>query len=137
MKFNYINRIRFLTFCVLAFSLLLISRLYFLQVVHGDTYSNRADRQYSSTAQKIFDRGSIFFTNKDGSLVSAATLKSGFIIAVNTEILKNPEEVWQKINEIMPIEKEEFMAKATKPKDRYEEVAIHVDVYITYSGIII
>jgi cell division protein FtsI/penicillin-binding protein 2 len=127
MKFNYINRIRFLTFCVLAFSLLLISRLYFLQVVHGDTYSNRADRQYSSTAQKIFDRGSIFFTNKDGSLVSAATLKSGFIIAVNTEILKNPEEVWQKINEIMPIEKEEFMAKATKPKDRYEEVAIHVD----------
>lgn len=127
MKINYINRIRFLTFCIIAFSLLLISRLYFLQIMEGDSYSNKADRQYSSTSKKIFDRGSIFFTNKDGSLVSAATLKSGFIIAVNPEILKNPEEVWQKLNEIMPTDKDEFIAKATKLKDPYEEIAVHVD----------
>ncbi len=127
MKINYINRIRFLTICVIAFSLLLISRLYFLQIVEGDSYSNKADRQYSSTSKKIFDRGSIFFTNKDGSLVSAATLKSGFIIAVNPEIIKNPEEVWAKVNEIIPIDKEEFIAKATKQKDPYEEIAVHVD----------
>ncbi len=127
MKSNYINRIRFISVCVVAFALLIIGRLYFLQVVEGDKYSNKADRQYSSTSKKIFDRGSIFFTNKDGSLVSAATLKSGFIIAVNPEILKDPESVWLKVNEILPIDKDEFITKATKTKDPYEEIANHVD----------
>ncbi len=127
MKFNYINRIRFLTLCVVAFALLLISRLYFLQVVEGSSYADRADRQYTSTSQKIFDRGSIFFRNKDGSLVSAATLKSGYIISINPEIIKNPEEVWDKLSQVLQLDKEVFLAKANKKNDPYEEIANKVE----------
>jgi stage V sporulation protein D (sporulation-specific penicillin-binding protein) len=130
MKFNHLTRIRFLSFCIFAFAALLVGRLYFLQVMESEMYSSKADRQYQSTSKNVFDRGSIFFQNKDGSLVSAATLRSGFIVAINPEILKDPESVWQKVNEIMPIDHDEFISKATKTKDPYEEIAVHIDTDI-------
>ncbi len=130
MKFNYPSRIRFITFCFLTFALLLISRLYFLQVMESDKYAGKADRQYVSASKNVFDRGTIFFQNKDKSLVSAATLKSGFIVAINPEVLKEPEEAYKTINEILPVDFDEFMAKASKLKDPYEEIAVHVDTDI-------
>ena len=127
MKSNYSGRIRFVSICILIFAFLLIGRLYVLQIVDNDFYLNKADRQYSSSSIKIFDRGTIFFQNKDGSLVSAATLEAGFIIAINPEILKNPEDVYKTLNEIIPIDHDAFLVKASKLGDPYEEIATHVD----------
>ena len=127
MKFNYQSRIRLISFGIFIFALVIIVRLYFLQIVDNDFYISKADKQYTSTAQKIFSRGSIFFQNKDGSLVSAATLKSGYIVAVNPEILKDPEFAYQKLNEIIPIDRDLFITKATKLNDPYEEIAIRAD----------
>jgi len=98
-----------------------------LQVVHSDLYSLKADRQYSSSSSGIFSRGSIFFKDKDGSLVSAASLQSGFVVTINPKILKNLEEVYEKINAITPIDREKFFAKALKPSSSYEEVASRVE----------
>lgn len=127
MKSKPLGRIRIISVCVFLFALVLWGRLYMLQVVHSETYTDKADRQYSSTNQSVFNRGTIFFQNKDSVQVSAATLKSGFLLAINPEILKNPEEVYKKINEVLPLDKEAFMAKAGKKNDPYEEVATHVD----------
>ena len=85
---------------------MLIGRLYILQIVRNDTYSTKADRQYSSSSNKVFSRGSIYFQNKDKTLVSAATLKSGFIVAINPKVLKDPEQVYERIKDIIPVEKE-------------------------------
>lgn len=98
--------------------------------MESDKYVSKADRQYQSASKNVFDRGTIFFTNKDGSLVSAATLNSGFIVAVNPEVLKDPESVWQTLNSIMPTDHDTFITKATKVKDPYEEIAVHVDTDI-------
>lgn len=95
--------------------------------MESDKYTSKADRQYQSTSKNVFDRGTIFFTNKDGSLVSAATLNSGFIVAVNPEVLKDPETVWKTLNDILPNDHDTFISKATKKNDPYEEVAIRVD----------
>ncbi len=130
MKYSHPTRIRLISVCILFFAALLIGRLYFLQIVHHDFYSEKADRQYSSVGNKTFGRGSIFFQNKDGTLVSGATLKSGYIVAVNTQILKNPEQVFESIKDLLPIEREDFLAKATKPNDPYEEVASRVDLEV-------
>ncbi len=126
-KFSYIIRIRIISLCIFAFAILLIGRLYFLQVVDNSVYIDKADRQYSSTSKNIFSRGSIFFQNKDGSLVSAATLQSGFTIAVNPQVLKNPEDAYIKLNELLPTDHDLFIAKATKKGDPYEEIAQHID----------
>ncbi|MEQ1561359.1 MAG: penicillin-binding protein 2 [Nitrospira sp.] len=130
MKQNYSNRIRVISVFIFLFALILVGRLYILQVVDNNLYLDKADRQYSSTSKNIFSRGTIFFQNKDKSLVSAATLKSGFTIAVNPEVLKNPEDVYIKINEILPLDHDVFIAKATKPKDPYEEIATKVDLEV-------
>ncbi|KKR80876.1 MAG: Peptidoglycan glycosyltransferase [Parcubacteria group bacterium GW2011_GWD1_40_9] len=123
-------RTRFISICFFVFALLLVGRLYFLQIVDNDLYVNKANKQYSSTSKNIFSRGTIFFQNKDGVLVSAATLKSGYIVAVNPGVLTDPDLVYSKINELLPIPRDVFMTKATKKGDPYEEVATRVDLDI-------
>src|SRR3989344_5727800 len=105
MTFNPLARIRFISLCVFAFAVLLLGRLYILQVVNADTYTVKADRQYTSASANVFSRGTIFFTNNDQSLVSAATLESGFVIAINPSVLKNPKEAYDKLNSLLPVDK--------------------------------
>ncbi len=71
----------------------------------------------------MFDRGNILFSGKDGSLVSAATLKSGFKVAIVPRDTINPESVYQSLNSIVPLDHDVFIAKAAKKADPYEEVA--------------
>ncbi len=127
MKSNYSYRVRLISVLFFLFAILLIGRLYLLQIIDNDFYINKANRQYTSTSKNVFSRGTIFFQNKDNTLVSAATLKSGYIVAVNPGILKDPETVYQKLNEILPTEHDVFLAKATKENDPYEEIAVHID----------
>ena len=122
--FNYSNRIRIISICMFLFAVLLVGRLYILQVVNNDLYIDKADRQYVSASKNIFSRGSIYFQNKDGSLVSGATLEAGFTVAINPQILKNPEEAYLKLNEIIPLDHDIFITKATKQGDPYEEIAL-------------
>jgi stage V sporulation protein D (sporulation-specific penicillin-binding protein) len=73
---RYIGRIRVLTaVCVLA-ALIIVGRLYYLQVMRGDWYARRADAQFVSTQDPLLDRGTIYFTDKDGNQITAATLNS-------------------------------------------------------------
>lgn len=124
MKSSYTNRIRLISIFIFLFAVLLISRLYMLQVVDKDIYQDKADRQYSSTAKSIYSRGTIFFRNKDGSLVSAATLKSGSIITINPEVLSEPEVVYEKIKTIVDVDHDTFLQKSLKKGDPYEEIAV-------------
>ncbi|KND48928.1 MAG: cell division protein FtsI (penicillin-binding protein 3) [Parcubacteria bacterium C7867-005] len=118
------NRLRFLSIAVIVFALVLISKLYWVQIVSGDRYEGLADHQYVA-GSSYFDRGSIFFSAKDGSTVPAATLKTGFILAINPQILsKDPDigAVYEKINNITPIDKDSFLSKINKESDPYEEI---------------
>lgn len=126
MRPNSISRIRLIFLLMSLFALVLVARLFFIQVINGKAYEEEAENQYVVSARESFDRGEIFFREKDGQLVSAATLKSGFTIAINPTILKNPESVYDKISAIYPIDKKTFLEKAAKTYDPYEEVAKRV-----------
>jgi penicillin-binding protein 2B len=127
-KSKPLTRIRIISIGIFLFALLLLVRLYTLQIVHSEIYEDKADRQYSSTNQGVFSRGTIFFRSKEGTLVSAATLKSGFIVAINPEILKNPEDAYSRVNNLLPLDRDAFLAKAAKKNDPYEEIATRVDL---------
>ena len=101
----------------------LITRLYFLQVVYSSAFRLKADHQYSTPVNGIFDRGSILFVDKNGVQTSAATLKSGFMLAINPKLIVAPETVYQKLSAIFPLDHTVFIKKATKKNDTYEEVA--------------
>jgi cell division protein FtsI/penicillin-binding protein 2 len=109
-------------FAVLVF----IAKLFYLQIIHGHQYEQLADRQYVTNTANLFDRGSIYFTNKDGNQVSAATLKSGFKIALNTKISGDPYVLYEKIGKILGTEHDYFIGQAGRQNDPYVEIATNV-----------
>src|SRR3989344_4404765 len=119
-------RLRFLSGVLLFFALLLIARLYFLQIVHGEEYVLKAERQYASGAGGLYDRGLIYFTRKDGTVISAATLATGFTLALNPSLLEDAEAAYVALSDIIALSREEFSARAAKTDDPYEELMHHV-----------
>ena len=96
------NRLRLLSLIVFLFAIMLAAKLYLVQIVSGEEYTAKAEHQYV-TGENYFDRGSIFFTTKEGILVPAASIKLGFILNINPEILRqnnNIDNVYEIINEI-------------------------------------
>lgn len=120
-------RIRFLSFFVVCLTVLLVVRLFFLQVVQNSYYTDKADRQYQRPQSDLPNRGTIFFKQQDGGLVSAATMRDGFLAAINPSKLKDPESVYQKLTELFPLERESFFKKASKTSDPHEEIATRLD----------
>ncbi|MFO0718970.1 MAG: penicillin-binding protein 2 [Candidatus Paceibacterota bacterium] len=120
--------IRFIFSFILLCVFVLVFRLYVIQVVDAEKYSASADQQQKKPTSHLFNRGTISFSKKDGGLVSAATLQSGYIVAINPQILKNPEEVYEKLSSIVPdIDRDTFLAKANKVNDPYEEILKRVN----------
>lgn len=125
MRAQFRSRIRLvLAFFILA-ALGILVRLYFVQIVHGEEYSQKADRQFSSGGGGLFDRGSIYFTRKDGTLISAATLATGFLVAINPQVLGDPETAYSAIISVASstISRDAFLTAAAKKSRVYIEVA--------------
>ena len=83
MKYSFFTRGKILVFLILFFGLILIAKLFLVQVVQRNFYSMQADRQYSTPSSNIFERGTIFFQRRNGQLVSAGTQIDGFKMAIN------------------------------------------------------
>jgi cell division protein FtsI/penicillin-binding protein 2 len=112
---------------MIIFAMFLTTKLYFVQIVSGDTFKERADRQYVRPVGGVFDRGTIFFQAKDSTLMAAASLKLGFTVAINPKILENPEDVYQKLSGLITLNHDDFIARATKENDTYEEIAKRIE----------
>ncbi|MCH7756626.1 penicillin-binding protein 2, partial [Patescibacteria group bacterium] len=132
MRSNLVVRIRLISAVVVLFAVLLVVRLYVIQIIHGEEFSVRADRQYVRPAHNLFDRGSVFFEDKEGRLVSAATLKTGFTVAINPSILEDPEDVYKNISPLIEIEDKIFFLRAGKKEDPYEVIAEHIEPEVAY-----
>ncbi len=123
MNYSFFSRTRILSFFILFFALVLVLRLFWVQVVHTTSYSDRADRQYATPSSNIFERGTIYFERKDGQLVSAAVQTTRFKVAINPSEIVDAENIYQKLSGIIILNHDEFLIKANKKKDPYEEVA--------------
>jgi stage V sporulation protein D (sporulation-specific penicillin-binding protein) len=129
VKHYFQSRIRLFSVFVILCALLLVSRLYYLQIMNGQDFADRADRQYVRPVSNVFDRGSIFFTGKDGSKISAATTKDGFLVTINPQKVRlSGEEVCAKLLPIIEtLDCADVIEKVNKKTDPYEEIAKRVD----------
>ncbi len=125
MRAQFRSRLRLVLAFIFLVALIILIRLYFIQIVHGQDYSQKADRQFASGGSGLFDRGSIYFTRKDGTLISAATLSTGFLVAINPQTLRDPETAYDALYAVAPdsISREAFLALAAKKAQVYIEVA--------------
>ena len=110
--FNF--RIKIIQLLILCVGLVFGAKLFWLQIMNNEVYLAEADRQYITPENRQFDRGSIFFKKKNGELVSAASLFRGFTIAINPELVVNPEETFQQLSNIFELDHDRFLAQATK-----------------------
>jgi len=117
-----IFRIRIITAAIILIAGLLITRLYYVQVMQHDYYVERAERQYVHTVNDLYDRGSIYFTTKSGDLVSAATISSGFVLAVNPTQIIDAEAAHVALSSVYEINKESFIRTVTTPNRTYIEI---------------
>lgn len=126
VKDGFKNRVYWVYAVIFLFGAILTTRLFFIQVVKKEHYQNLANQQYAVPVTDFFSRGGIYFNEKGGKLISAASLKNGFEIAINPSLIDNPENVYKKISDILKISKEDFLKRADKKSDPYEIIASRV-----------
>jgi cell division protein FtsI/penicillin-binding protein 2 len=128
MRAQFRSRVRLILVCIIFGACFVLARLYFVQIMHGAEYAQKADRQFASGGSGLFDRGSIYFTDKDGTIISAATLTTGFLVAINPQVLSDPEAAYRAITALASttIPHDAFITAAAKKNQVYVEVAHHV-----------
>src|SRR3989338_8249083 len=115
------SRIRLLYFFSAVVAVVLLGRLYFVQLVHGEMYLDLADRRHVSKSS-LFDRGSIYFETKEAETVSAASVANGFLLFINPSKISDPGNVFSRLQKLLPeLNKEQFMSSASRGGDIYEE----------------
>ncbi|OHA42252.1 MAG: hypothetical protein A3G59_03065 [Candidatus Taylorbacteria bacterium RIFCSPLOWO2_12_FULL_47_20] len=116
------SRIRLLYFFSAVVAVVLLGRLYFVQLVHGEMYLDLADRRHVSKSS-LFDRGSIYFETKEAETVSAASVANGFLLFINPSKISDPGNVFSRLQKLLPeLNKEQFMSSASREGDIYEEI---------------
>jgi len=121
---QFVIRLRVLFAFVVCIGFVLIANLFYIQVRSGDEFRTQADGQYVVSTYNSFERGSIFFEQKDGTRMSAAGQRSGYKVSINPSTFSaDPDLVFDTINAIHEIDKESFFAALEKKKRTYIEIA--------------
>lgn len=122
------TRVTILMGAVIVVGALVVVRLFFLQVIHGERYDTEFENRFT-TPTGAFDRGGIYFTTKEGTTVAAATIESGYKLAIEPRRVVDPEGTLEKLLLLIPgIDQEKFFASVAKTNDPYEEIASRISV---------
>ena len=123
MRSRFVFRIRLIALFFVVIVAIFFVQLYLVQIVRGHEYRAKAEAQYVKQSSNQIDRGTIFFIERDGKRLAAATLASGYTIALNPSQIADPAAAYDSLKEFMPdLERASFMEKAGKKSDVYEEV---------------
>jgi cell division protein FtsI/penicillin-binding protein 2 len=117
------KRIRILIGIIAFLGICIVGRLFSLQVINQKMYKEKAQRQYLTPIGESFDRGTIYFTKKDGTTVAAATIATGFKLAINPAKIENVKKTYDELSNIVKIDSESFIQRTKKKSDPYEEIA--------------
>lgn len=118
-------RSRLIAILVCLLALIFWARLFHLQVVNGADFDRISRNQVDAGSQYgYFERGNILFKSINGDLVTAAGLKDGYLLAIKPSLITDPEVTYAALSPyIGSMDKEHFLAKASKGDDPYEEIA--------------
>lgn len=112
-------RIYTLVFFVLVFSLVVISRLFFLQVVFGESYRSMAENQHKILQVLNPRRGEIYL--KEGKdffpLATNKDLQMAYVVPKEVE---NGEDVIKKVSPVLGLEEDFVRQKISNPEDMFE-----------------
>lgn len=126
MHKRFLGRSRILTVICIGIALVVIGRLYYLQIMHGGEYRARADAQFIQPATPLLNRGTIYFTDKKGANIAAAVLKDGFSVAVNPTKVVDANALCDVLQSTISLDQKDCLLKATKKGTQYQLLAQHL-----------
>jgi stage V sporulation protein D (sporulation-specific penicillin-binding protein) len=122
-----INRVGFFTISAIIFIALCLARLFYLQVVHGAEYKQKAVNQYVPLSAPIFNRGSVMMRSKNGDLTPLASLEEFYTLTINPNQVRDAVATYEAFkNAGVAVDKAVFLEKSAKKNDQYEEIAKNV-----------
>lgn len=125
MKKGLLANIWIINISVLIFTFILIGKLGYLQIVKGAEYRQKVESQYSVSLDTTFNRGSIFFTEKTGRKISAATMTNDFTLALDPSQVRDPVGLADKLAPLVAVARGDIITKASLKNSRYTEIAKH------------
>ena len=120
-------RLRFVLVIIIAIAVALGTSLYWTQIIQGSSYAARAEKQYVKPSVTLFDRGTIYFQSNDGTRITAATVAAGYVVYMNPTLVTAPEDAYQVLSQYIKLDRADFLRRAKKPNDHYEELARRID----------
>jgi len=126
MKDSRLKNIWFINTGVLLIALLLITKLGYIQIAKGEYYQDLAESKYLVSSLGTFDRGTIFFSEKSGRKISAATVVPDYTLAIDPTKVTNKGALADKLLQFVKFDRADFIARAGREGDQYEEIARHL-----------
>jgi len=121
---NLVIRLRILSALIIFIGVILTARMYQLQVMQTDQFQARGESQYVHTKTDLYSRGSIFFSTRDGTELSAAAIQTGYVLAVNPKRVTLPhDEFCNTINAAYALDVEKCIERAGLSHRTYVELA--------------
>ena len=121
-------RARFVLIVIGAAAAVIVASLYSTEIIRGSSYAAKAKAQYIKPAAVLFDRGTIYFSGKDGIETAAATVGSGYLVYMNPEQIVDASSAYEALSHYLTsLSRASFTAKSGKADDSYEELAEHID----------
>src|SRR3989338_9791358 len=102
MKFKVDGRIFIVGGLLTVLGLVILGRLFFLQVVSANYYQTLAERKHLASLDLTPRRGSIFLKEKDGGLFPVANTKSGFFVYIDTRRIEDAEKYYEALFAVIP-----------------------------------
>jgi cell division protein FtsI/penicillin-binding protein 2 len=121
------QRARFVFLAIVLFSLFLISKIFKIQIVDGDKYIAKSASQHTKPNPTLFNRGTIFFTNRDGSKISGASVSQGFLLFAVPKLISDNKVTYDILSQYIDLDKKTFLEKTHIKDDPYEELVHRID----------
>lgn len=110
MIFMRKGRVNLILFFVFVCGLVIIGRLFYIQVIKGDYYKAMVQGMYISDEEYLGERGEIFFQKGEPMAIN---INFPLVYASSREV-ENKEEAAQKLSEIISIDKEVILEQLKK-----------------------
>lgn len=121
------DRLHALKLGVLLFSLVLVYRLFNLQILSHDVYAELAEDQHTLLQELKPRRGRIYATEfRSDSYYPLVTNQEQFLLYAIPKAVKNPQETLDKLLTVLDVSQTETLARLSKTGDVYEPIQSRV-----------
>lgn len=101
-------------------------RLFQVQILNADVYIKKAQDQYIERNYHLYDRGDIFFQDKDGELISGATVGSGYFIIVYPKEVEDVGSLYKGLSSVIELDKKDLYKKIRETDKKNIKIASQI-----------